>query len=272
MAALLNPDTSPAQSLGGTSWQGTLVSSQNQALTYPATVTFRVEGTQLTGSVIMEGQGVKELYVLQGMAQGGQGAGTATYPKDGSVFQFEAQLNGAQLAFVIGLQNTPIMVGTFARIGAGGRVASPQARNPTTAGQAAPSPQRAAPADRLPRNNRLVGVWVHTNSYGSSGFYSSTRNYRYFFPDGRLGFRAGQASASYSGADGSSSVGSGADEVTIEQGVIWYTKGQEIWIHIIQQPIGAKVPDQKWAEFFINDNGSGMHLNLGKGNILYERT
>ena len=52
----------------------------------------------------------------------------------------------------------------------------------------------------------------------------------------------------------------------------WYTKGKEIWVHVTQQPIGAKVPDQKWAEFFISDNGSGMHLNMGKGNIFYERT
>lgn len=257
--------TGSAQSLGGTSWQGTLASTQNPSLAYPSIVTFHIEGTQLTGSIIMEGQSAKELYVLQGRTQGNQAAGTATYPKDGSVFHFEAQLNGTQMAFVVGLNNTPIMTGTFARIGAGGRAgANPLARtNPATSGQNALNRP-----DNLPRNNRLVGAWVHSSTYRSGDFHSSTRSFRYFFPDGRLGYRSGEATASLDGADGSGYLNTGSDGVNIEQGVVWYTKGREVWIHVTQQ----KIPDQKWAEFFINDSGSAMHLNLGKGNILYERT
>lgn len=157
MAALLNPDTGAAQSLGGTSWQGTLVSSQNQALTYPAMVTFSIEGTQLTGSIIMEGQGGQELYVLQGVAQGGQAAGTATYPKDGSLFQFEAQLNGAQLAFVVGLQNTPILSGTLARLGAGGRGAFVAGSQTRRCGQSLVRAGCTQPATRRPRQTAHVG-------------------------------------------------------------------------------------------------------------------
>ncbi|MBO0933348.1 hypothetical protein [Fibrella aquatilis] len=247
-----------AQSLGGTSWQGTLTSAQNTALAYPSTITFRVEGTQLTGSIIMEAQGLKELYVLQGIAQGGQAAGTATYPKDGSVFQFEAQLNGAQLAFGVGLNNTPIMAGMLSRLGAGGRAAAPQAQRSTP----------TAPNDRLPRDGRLVGVWAHTSSYRSEGLHASTRTLLYFFPDGRLGSGGGQALASYDGADGSSSLNTGADGVNVEQGLVWYTKGNQIWLHATQQ----KVPDQVWGQFVLSSNGQGMHLNRGTGNVLYERT
>lgn len=183
MAALLNPDTGLAQSLGGTSWQGTLVSTQNQALTYPAIITFRTEGTQLTGSVIMEGQGVKELYVLQGMTQGGQTAGTATYPKDGSVFQFEAQLNGAQLAFVVGLQNTPIMTGTFARIGAGSRGASPQAQRTQPAAPAKrPTSGPAAEVDNLLRGRRLLYLKTG-NGLAEKWFYDLCSNGTYVYSD-----------------------------------------------------------------------------------------
>ncbi len=250
-----------AQSFAGTSWQGMLASTQNPSLAYPSTVTFRVEGTQLTGSVIMEGQGVKELYVLQGVAQGNQAAGTATYPKDGSVFQFEAQLNGGQLAFVVGLNNTPILTGTLARFGAGSRTANPQARaNPATSAVTRP--------DNLPRNNRLVGAWVHTSSYRSGDFHGSTRSFRYFFPDGRLGYKSGEATASLDGAGGSSYLNAGADGVNMEQGVVWYTKGNQIWLHATQQ----KLADGLWGEFVMNGSGSGMHLNRGRGNVLYERT
>jgi hypothetical protein len=251
-----------AQSFGGTSWQGALASTQNPSLTYPTVLTFRVEGTQLTGSAIMAGQGVQELYVLQGMTQGVQAAGTATYPKDGSVFQFEAQLNGAQMVFVVGLNNTPILTGTFARLGSSAarpsasRVGSPQARANVPA------------ADRLPRNPRLVGVWVHSNTHRSgSDFRFTSRSFRYFYPDGRLGTSSGQASASLDNDYGSAHANTDEGEVTIEPGVVWYTKGGEIWLHATQQ----KMPDQKWAEFYINDTGSAIHLNLGRGNILYER-
>ncbi|WP_375443385.1 hypothetical protein [uncultured Fibrella sp.] len=252
--------TGSAQSLGGTSWQGRLVSTQNQSLSYPATVTFSVVGTELTGSVIMESQGVKDLYVLQGRAKDGQAAGTATYPKDGSIFQFEAQLTGAQLAFAVGLNNTPIMTGTLTRLGAGGREVGPQARANV------PDQQRAQ--DRLPRNNRLMGVWVYSSTYRSGGdFRFTSRSFLYFYPDGRLGSSTGEAAASYDGAAGSSYMNTGADGVTIEPGVVWYTKGNQIWLHATQQ----KVADGIWGDYFINDNGSGMHLNRGRGNKLYER-
>ncbi|ARK10326.1 hypothetical protein [Fibrivirga algicola] len=182
--------TSLAQSLGGTSWQGTLASAQNQSLMYPATVTFRVEGTQLTGSVIMESQGVKDLYVLQGMTQGGQAAGTATYPKDGAVFQFEAQLNGAQLAFAVGLNNTPIMTGTLFRLGAGGRAAAPQARTNVPSQQraaTAPSAKRltsgiAAQLDGLLRGRRLLFMKTG-NGLAQKWFYDLCSNGTYIYSD-----------------------------------------------------------------------------------------
>jgi len=175
--------TGSAQSLGGTSWQGTLASAQNQSLMYPATVTFRVEGTQLTGSIIMESQGVKELYVLQGMAQGGQAAGTATYPKDGAVFQFEAQLNGTQLVFAVGLNNTPIMTGTLARLGAGGRANVPsQQRAAPVASAKRPTSGIAAKVDGLVRGRRLLYLKTG-NGLAQKWFYDLCSNGTYMYSD-----------------------------------------------------------------------------------------
>lgn len=51
--------TAQAQSFSGV-WRGTLASSQNQAIAMPATIAFRLAGSQLTDSMILQNNGVNE--------------------------------------------------------------------------------------------------------------------------------------------------------------------------------------------------------------------
>ncbi|MBO0938155.1 hypothetical protein J2I47_16505 [Fibrella sp. HMF5335] len=253
---LSSPPSLQAQKLVG-SWQGTLVLSQNAVMTFPATITFRLNSAQLTGTLVMQAQGVAETYTLQGTTQNDQAAGTATYPKDGAVFQFEALLTNEQLAFGVGLNNAPIMAGTFKRAG--------QASVPNQLKNALP-PNTAT--DGLARNARLVGVWATTSTYQSGAdFYGSTRSTLVFFADGRLGSGGSSANASYSGNAGSSSGNSSGGGVTVAEGVRWYTKGDQIWLHATQQ----KVPDELYGRFSMAENGENMLLYRGNGKKLYER-
>lgn len=245
-----------AQPFSG-NWQGTLASPQNQAHSYPSTLALRVDGAKVTGTILMQGTGVTDTYVLQGSIQGNQAAGTATYPTDGTVFQFEAMITNGQLIMAIGQNKVASMAGTFVR-----------ADNSTTGQRKAePTVSKNVPADGLARNTRLTGTWATTSYYGSSGFSSSVRTTLIFFPDGRMGSGGSSANASYEGAGGSSNVNSSGNGVEVAEGVSWYTKGDQIWLHATRK----NIPDEVFGKFSIADNGRNMLLYRGNGKKIYER-
>lgn len=91
LLCLLLTGSAFGQSLNGT-WQGAMAPVGNTGQTVQGTATLRVKGETLTGNLIVQTNGITDSYTLQGRVQGEQTMGTATYPADGSVFQFEAAI------------------------------------------------------------------------------------------------------------------------------------------------------------------------------------
>jgi hypothetical protein len=250
-----------AQSFSGV-WHGKIATAQDQTVSMPATITFRLSGSQLTGNMILQNDGVSEHYTLAGTVQGKQAVGSVTYPTDGSVFQFEGLLQNNQFVMAIGLLGVPVLAGTFAR-----PINSPN--QPIKQGPATTTPRPNAPptsvsADGLPRNQRLAGAWGYTRRYSSGDFYGSTRTVLIFFPDGRMGNGGSSGNASLP----NSSVSSTADGIEVWQGVRWYTKGEQIWLRYAGKGSAA---DQLYSEFAMTMNGQTMMLYRNGGKQLYER-
>ena len=248
-----------AQTFSG-NWQGAIAGVQNPQQEFPASMLFRVAGNQLTGSVTAQVPTGTETYRVNAQIQGTQAAGTVTDVAANTSMNIELILKDGKLIVAFGLNNVATIMGAFVRQGGAGKAANPQAGN-------VPSPA-LPPADRLPRNARLVGAWAHTSSYRSTDFHASTRTLLVFYPDGRLGSGGGQTNASYDGANGSTTANSGANGINILTGAVWYNKGDQIWLHATQQ----KVPDEVWGRFVMTENGQAMHLFRGNSRTLYERT
>ncbi|MEZ0540740.1 hypothetical protein [Fibrella arboris] len=244
-----------AQQLAG-SWQGALTSPQQPTVSYPTTISFQQTGSQLMGTVRMQSAGVTETYSIKGNVQGNQATGTATYPKDGTTFQFEGMLTNGQLVIAFGLNNVAVMTGTLTRPGT---LETSKTEN---------VPSRSVPADKLARDARLAGTWATTSYYGSgTQFYSSTRTMIVFFPDGRIGSGGASVNASYSGDAGSVNGGSSGSGVQMAEGAAWYTKGDQIWVHATR----GKEPDQLLGRYSLSDNSQQMLLYQGNGKKIYER-
>ncbi|MEZ0486118.1 hypothetical protein [Fibrella aquatica] len=252
-----------AQTFSG-NWQGAIAAVQNPQQEFPSSMSLRVAGNQLTGSVTAKVPTGTETYRVTAQIQGTEAAGTVTDLAAGTSMNLEMVLKDGKLIIAFGLNHVASVMGAFVPQGGEGKATAPQPRNPTAAEQAVPNPK----ADGLPRNARLVGTWAHTSNYGSSGFYSSTRTLLVFYPDGRLGSGGGQAHASYEGVNGSSNVNTGANAVNVVPGAVWYTKGDKIWVHATQQ----KVPDEAWGRFVMTSDGRAMHIFRGNSRTLYERT
>jgi hypothetical protein len=245
-----------AQTFSGT-WRGSLGSTQNQGVFMPATLTFGLSGRRVTGTLLIENNGVNEKYIVEGTVQDNQAAGAVSYPTDGSTFQFEGVIQNSQLILVIGLLGLPVLTGTFSQPGSAPVFNQTETKSPLYS-KAAP-----ANADGLPRNQRLAGSWVYTRRYSSGEFYGSTRTILIFYPDGRLGSGStGNASL------GSNSVNSSSDGIDIMQGVRWYSKGEQIWL---RQPGKGAASDQLFSEFGMATDGQKIMLYRNGGKQLYER-
>lgn len=122
-----------AQTLAGI-WRGSLVSTQNQTVSIPTTLALSSTGNQLTGSLMLQNNGVNEKYSLAGTVQGEQAAGTVTYSVDNSVFEFELVRQNGQVEIAIGLVGTPVLYGKFERAATSpGRTAALEQRATTPA-------------------------------------------------------------------------------------------------------------------------------------------
>lgn len=131
MATLLNPETSPAQSLGGT-WQGAIAGVQNPQQEFPASMTLRVAGSKLTGT---------ETYRINAQTQGTQAAGTVTDVAAGTVMEVEMAFTNGKLVVAFGHNNTPTIMGVFTQGGSAGAGPQAQRTQPATC-----HPHRQAPA------------------------------------------------------------------------------------------------------------------------------
>lgn len=133
-----------AQSLTGV-WRGSLTSPFNPSLTLPGVLSLRQTGPQVRGELVLQADGMQEKYVLQGTAEGNHAVGTATFPAQNVVFQFEVLLSNGQLITAVGLNSLPVLAGTLARDG-------------YSTGQAVvPGPKTASPRPSANRDSRVVG-------------------------------------------------------------------------------------------------------------------
>ena len=151
-----------AQTLAG-AWRGTLVSTQNQTVSMPATIALRLVGNQLTGTLMLQNNGVHEKYILAGTTQGQQAGGTVTYTVDNSVFEFGVLLQNGQLVIAIGLLSVPALQGTFVR-------ADVSSGRSTTPDQTATTPARTQP-----QATGVAGQWEQAFR-GRRLIYISTKN------------------------------------------------------------------------------------------------
>lgn len=248
----MGPSLGLAQSVVGT-WQGAMTLPQNESVQLPATLVLRQAGDACTGELTVELNGTRETYAVQASRQQNRLMGTATYPEQRAVYQFEAMPQAGKLLVGVGLPNGAAMGGVFTR-----QTASTAQRPGPPSGLAGPDR-----ADGLPRNNRLVGAWAHSRYYGSGDFYGSVRTTLVFYPDGRLG--SGESSAS--AGMGGSSVSSDSEGVQVLEGVRWYTKAPEqIWIRAVGG--GA---DRLYAEYGMSADGQKILLYRNGGKQLYKR-
>lgn len=140
MATLLNPETSPAQSLGGT-WQGAIAGVQNPQQEFPASMTLRVAGSKLTGTITTQVPTGTETYRINAQTQGTQAAGTVTDVAAGTVMEVEMAFTNGKLVVAFGHNNTPTIMGVFTQGGSAGAGPQAQRTQPATC-----HPHRQAPA------------------------------------------------------------------------------------------------------------------------------
>ncbi|MEZ0609273.1 hypothetical protein ACAW74_12190 [Fibrella sp. WM1] len=230
------------QSLSGT-WQGPMAPPANPVQAVQCTVVWQVTGSTLTGSLTAQANGTTDNYTLQGRVQGSQAAGTATYPADGSVFQFEAAIQNGQLLLAIGQTGKVLMSGQLVR-------------STAKSGQAvatAPRPATAAKPDGLYRDPALVGTWQTTSNYGGGltdgGFYGSTSSAMILNADGSFGDGGSSGYASGSGVSVQSSGGSNPNSAIAKlnaMGARWYTKGNVIYVRVRVNGQQQDVPTSKY--------------------------
>ncbi|QIP13425.1 hypothetical protein G8759_12695 [Spirosoma aureum] len=250
------------QGFGGT-WTGSLVSADNSATALGSTVFLRVSAEKLNGTVRVQSGNKQDEYTLQGTTNGQQSQGTATYPADGTVFQFEAALQSGQLLFAIGLNGTAIRSGIFTRDVAG----TSGARKPATS-------SIASKTDGLNRDPALIGAWRTSSNYGGGitdgGFYGSTSTTLMLNADGTLGDGGSTGYASGSGVSVESSGGGNANLFAqlAAAGAKWFTKGNLVYIRL---QVNNQTQDVPASKYYV-ENGKMLITDLksGKKTLYYK--
>ncbi|GAB3998481.1 hypothetical protein GCM10028807_46300 [Spirosoma daeguense] len=251
-----------AQGLTG-SWTGALVSPANASASLPGTIVLRISGQQLSGELRVQVGSKQDLYVLKGVANGLQGKGTATYPVDGSVFEFETALQQNQLLFAVGQNGTALLSGTLIRSGA------------TSAGKPTTASTPPTNSDGLYRDPNLIGAWRTDNNYGGGvtdgGFYGSTSSTMVLYADGTLGDGGSSGYASGSGVSVTSS-GGGNSQLYAQlaaAGARWFTKGNLFYVRL---KVNGQMQDVPSSKYYV-ENGKVLITDLKTGKkILYYKT
>jgi hypothetical protein len=260
--AVIDPYQLIGQGLGGT-WTGSLVSADNSATALGSTVVLRVSGEKLSGTVRVQSGNKLDEYTLQGTTNGQGAQGTATYPADGTVFQFEAALQSGQLLFAIGLNGTAIRSGTLIRDVAGTSSARKQATS-----------NIASKPDGLNRDPALIGAWRTSSNYGGGitdgGFYGSTSTTLMLNADGTLGDGGSSGYASGSGVSVESSGGGNANLFAqlAAAGARWFTKGNQVYIRL---QVNNQTQDVPASKYYV-ENGKMLITDLksGKKTLYYK--
>src|SRR5690606_16997637 len=119
-------------------------------------------------------------------------SGTLTDPQAGSAMPFELAAQGEALTLTIlaadpygQTQRVP-----FSFVRSGGAASGPAATAPT------PQPQAPAPEANVQRDPALVGRWMHSDTYNSGDFSSTTRLHLQVNPDGTYLYGSGGVSFS----------------------------------------------------------------------------
>ncbi|GAB4037267.1 hypothetical protein GCM10028809_51850 [Spirosoma gilvum] len=246
-----------SQTLAG-NWSGVLSSPNAPSANLQSVITFRILAKQLTGELRVQSGGKQDQYVLKGTVEGVQAQGTATYPTDGTIFQFETQLQDNQLLFAVGQNGTALMSGMLTRtdsnVKAGLSSSSPKPAMPTPVGK----------ADGLYRDPNLIGAWRLETNYGGGitdgGFYGSTSSTVLLNADGTLGDGGSSGYASGSGVSVQSS-GSGNSQVYAQlaaAGARWFTKGN---LFCLRLKVNGQMQDVPSARYYV-ENGKVLITDL----------
>lgn len=143
-------------------------------------------------------------------------------------------LNGADLSLNLNLMGAVIAV----------ELKKAGTTKPATAATAQP----AAPADAQ-HDPAIVGRWTHQSNY-NSGYGQgsmSSESVMVFYADGRLGDGGSRTVTSGSDWSGTSSdAGAG-----VVEGVIWYTKGKQLFL---QSTANGKTETQLLGKYYIENN------------------
>ncbi|MVM37964.1 hypothetical protein GO730_10785 [Spirosoma sp. HMF3257] len=246
------------QTISGT-WVGSLVSTTNSSVSLQSSLTWRASGQQLVGELRVGAGGKEDQYQLNGITANQQAQGTATYPIDGSVFQFEAALQNEQLLLKLGQNGNVTISGILTRSG------SISKARPSTL---APS------ADDLYRDPALIGAWRTSSNYGGGttdgGFYGSTSSTMILRADGTFGDGGSSGYASGSGVSVQSSGGGDAALYTklAAAGARWFTKGN---LFCVRLRVNGQMQDVPSSKYYV-ENGKLLITDLksGKKTLYYK--
>ncbi|GAB3948618.1 hypothetical protein GCM10028805_23470 [Spirosoma harenae] len=262
---LLNSQRLPSQNLGG-NWVGVLSSPKSSAVSLQSTLLLRISAQEVTGELRVQSGDKQDQYSLKGIANGQKIQGTAIYPADGSVFQFEGQLQNEKLLFAIGQNGAALMVGALAR--KGNETASNSPIDQAKSAESIPSDKN------LYRDPNLIGAWRTESNYGGGitdgGFYGNTSSTMLLKADGTFGDGGSSGYASGSGVSVQSS-GEGNKQLYAQLAAAqarWFTKGNVFYIRL---NVNGKWQDVPSANYYI-ENGKVLltDLKTGKKTLYYK--
>lgn len=188
-------------------------------------------------------------YEVAAQSTGKNLKGTCTEKSLGLNLQLSGVLNGTSLSLNLSMMGAII---TFDLKKVGAQVAVVAAPS-----QSIPSDARRDPA--------VVGRWTHQSNY-NSGYGQgsmSSESVMIFYADGRLadgGSRTVTSGSDWSGS--SSDQGSG-----VVEGVIWYTKGGQLYL---QSVINGKTETQLLGKYYIEDGKMLITAQNGNKMLLYK--
>lgn len=252
------------QGMSGT-WAGTLGSPANSAISLQSAILWKVSGQQINGELqIRAGERVDQ-YQLQGTITNTKAKGTATYPVDGSIFQFETTLLNGQLLVKLGQNGNVTMSGTLTRANVGEKPGETRV---------APSNSTAS-TDGLYRDPALVGAWQTSSNYGGGGtdggFYGSTSSIMILKADGTFGNGGSSGYASGAGVSVQSS-GKGNSILYAQLAAVgarWFTKGN---LFCVRLRVNGQMQDVPSAKYYV-ENGKLLITELKSSRkTLYYKT
>ncbi|MFN8353927.1 MAG: hypothetical protein U0Y10_05770 [Spirosomataceae bacterium] len=238
---------SVAQSLEGT-WYGEVT---NSGASMQSQLILKVSANkQVTGEQQVFSNGVKDIYTLSGNSSNGVLQGKLTY-KDGAVFDVVLQLQTEILSQKIYYNGQLLLEGRFSK-------------------NKSASASTTTQADGLYRDPKLVGKWIYSENYSSSGgYYGGVSSAIVLQADGSVD---DGGATSYANGGGNSVTNQGGGNQTIAQlkalGAKWFTKGNIFCWRII---VNGKTTDVESSKYYLENNALLLtDLKTGK-KTLYTR-